>query len=213
MSILNSNSNTDPNPFMDHLVDHREPYLCQTRTIKDPLGFHTIISKIIFVLVHLGLLLSGIIVLLDQYRDITHCEGHYRVWGIIITIFYGGLTLASYWRWSWFISMVPRDRAIWLLLVSLCPLLISTTGYYYVVEVPDGCHTENIGQITRWSLAVVVFNSGLTLLLWLASLGLCYVPGRFKTNTTLLDLSEVEVQDDIGSDLGSDLDPKLVAYL
>jgi hypothetical protein len=184
-------------------VDNRDPFVSQTRKIKDPICFHNVISKVLFILINLGLLLSGIVVLVDQYRDITNCEGHYRVWGIIITIYYGVLTLASYWRWSWFITMVPRDQVVCLLLLSIGPLFISTTGYYYVLDVPEGCHTDNISEINRWSVVVVVFNSCITLLLWIASIGLCCYPDRFKTNTTILDLVEVE----------DDMDPNFVAYL
>ncbi len=193
-----SHTDSHSQPFVSGFISGSltpPPLLSTTPRRPDPLYLDTYLSKTLFILIHFGLLLSGIIILVEQYSQITGCESHFRLWGISITLVYGLLTLASYLRWTWFITQVPRDRAICLVVSSVIPCLIAIVGGYDVLQVPEGCHLQNISHLYGWSLAVVIFNSLLTLLLWSASFCLCRKPDRFRANTALLHLADDGIPD------------------
>lgn len=122
-------------------------------------------------IVALGFLVSGIILLIEEYHCIPDTASKYRGWSIAMTVLFGIIAIKSdhddvkrKFNPNLYSS---KTIAIHLGLIALIPTLIFLLGWLHVME---GSNTHQAIQgLKHWSTCILVYSFTCLLFLWTGS--------------------------------------------
>lgn len=118
--------------------------------------------------ISLGLFISGIVLLIEEYRHIPETADKYRAWSIAMTILFGILTLKNdhddvkrKFNPKLYSS---KTISIHLSLISLVPTVIFLVGWLHVAS--NSVTDEATRGLRNWSICILVYSFLMLTMLW-----------------------------------------------
>jgi hypothetical protein len=124
----------------------------------------------------LGFFISGIVLLITDYKKIPDTAEKYRVWSIAMTCLFGVLTIkGDSKRVKVMLNynlQTSRSISLYLFILSLVPLVVFIIGCFKVIA--SSTTTPEIIDLYHWSICIVVYSLIFLCLFWVGSVSFYY---------------------------------------
>ena len=171
---------TIPTPVhlkMDHKKQFRNPTDskikedCVTRLVNHYDERKVQLVAIAQAVISLGLFISGIVLLIEEYRHIPETADKYRAWSIAMTILFGILTLKNdhddikqKFNPKLYSS---KTISVHLSLIALVPTVIFLVGWLHVAY--NSVTDKATRGLRNWSICILVYSFIMLMILWSGS--------------------------------------------
>lgn len=146
------------------------------------LGLMALVA-VVFQLSSVGFLISGIVLLVEEYSSIPVCAHSYQGWSIAMTVLFGLSATSSNGKSDGANCPTSRSEVAGMAaMVALLTGLISGLGYHKVWQAPAaGCDLSSISHLRTWTLVIIIYYAVLCGGSLLVMLGACL--GRCRTRS------------------------------